>query len=91
MEIRDRQFYDLIARGLESNGISYQEYVDELFAEKYNAPDTPGFDWEPDMQDDFEFKQISATARVYTMATYVDFDSPGPVKALNLEATRCLE
>lgn len=80
MEIRDRQFYDLIARGLESNGISYQEYVDELFAEKYNAPDTPGFDWEPDMQDDFEFKQISATARVYTMATYVDFDSPGPVK-----------
>lgn len=80
METRDREFYDLIARGLESNGISFQEYVDEMFAEKYDKPDTPGFDWEADMQDDFEFKQISATARVYTMAAYVDFDSPGPVK-----------
>ena len=80
MEVRDREFYDLIARGLENNGISFQDYIDEMFAEKYNKPETPGFDWEPDMQDDFEFKQISATARVYTMATYVDFDSPGPVK-----------
>lgn len=80
MEVRDRGFYDLIARGLESEGVSFQEYIDEIFAEKYNKPDTPGFEWEPDMQDDFEFKQVSATARVYTMATYVDFDSPGPVK-----------
>lgn len=79
MEIRDASFYDLIRLGL--GGATFQQYVDTMFADKYNVPDTTGFAWEPDMQDDFKFTQVSAKARVYTMATYTDVDSEGPLKS----------
>jgi hypothetical protein len=79
MEVRDANFYDLIKYGLGT--ATFQQYVDTMFADKYSVPDTPGFAWEPDMQDDFNFTQVSAKARVYTMATYTDVDSEGPLKS----------
>jgi hypothetical protein len=72
--------YDLVARSLEARGLSYQAYVDGMFAEKYNKPETPGFDWHPELQDTFDFKQLLVTPKVYTMATYVDAYSHGPTK-----------
>lgn len=42
--IRDAEYYDLVGRSL--SGVSYQEFVDTSFADKYNAPNTDGFTWD---------------------------------------------
>ena len=93
MEVRDREFYDLIARGLENNGISFQDYIDEMFAEKYNKPETPGFDWEPDMQDDLSLSkspQPLVYIRWQRMLISIHRVPLSIPKALSLVVTRCL-
>lgn len=79
MIVRDANFYDLVARGLD--GATYQEFVDTVFSDKYNAPQTQGFRWDDNIQVDFEYKQLQTELGIYAMATYVDLDSPAPYRS----------
>lgn len=79
MILRDANFYDLVARGLD--GVGYQEFVDTVFADKYNVPQTQGFRWDDEIQIDFEYKQLQTELGIYAMATYVDVDSPAPYRS----------
>ena len=75
---RDKGFYDLIAFGL-GNG-SFQEFVDYFFTNKYNAPQTDGFQWDSQIQIDFTYEQLQTELGIATLPTYVDIDSPAPYK-----------
>ena len=79
MILRDANFYDLTGRVLD--GVSYQDFVDTMFSEKYNAPQTEGFKWDDEIQIDFEYKQLQAELGIYAMATYVDLDSDAPYRS----------
>lgn len=88
--IRDAQFYDFIGAGLASlgyveNGVaSLDMYLQDMFAEKWNAERTYaqlGFPLDPDIKLHPTYEQIEATIRPYTMAAYVDYDSDGPTKS----------
>ena len=91
--IRDAQFYDFIAQGLASMGYvdgggraSLQMYLDDMFAEKWNAEATyaqMGFPLDPDIRLNPTYEQIEAVIRPYTMAAYVDYDSDGPSKSVD--------
>lgn len=88
MFTRDAKFYDLIGKGLASLGYTgngaLQSFVDDFFADKYNAEATfaeLGFPLNPNMPINPTFEQIEATIRPYTMAGYVDIDSDGPSKS----------
>jgi len=59
----------------------YQEFIDTLFADKYNAPQTDGFAWDDNIQIDFRYDQLQAELGIYAMATFVDLDSPGGTHA----------
>lgn len=88
---RDKQFYDIVAKGLASmgyvdkNGVSaLQYYIQDMFANKYNAERTfanLGFPLNPNIPINPTYEQIEATIRPYTMATYVDIDSDGATKS----------
>lgn len=79
MERRPISFYDFIGLGLGKT--TYQEFVDKMMADTQNGLRTPGFAWSPYMQLDFAYDQIEAELAIYTMATYVDIDSPAPYKS----------
>nr|DAW07511.1 MAG TPA: Putative capsid protein [Caudoviricetes sp.] len=91
MMTRDKQFYDIVAKGLASmgyvdkNGVSaLQYYIQDMFASKYNAERTfanLGFPLNPNIPINPTYEQIEATIRPYTMATYVDIDSDGATKS----------
>ena len=90
MFTRDANFYDLIGKGLASLGYtgasSLQSFVDDFFAEKYNAETTfaeLGFPLNPNLPINPTYEQIEATIRPYTMAGYVDIDSDGPSKSVD--------
>lgn len=78
--VRDAEYYDLVGRALP--GVSYQEFVDTLFADKYNAPNTDGFTWDEEIQLDFTYHQLQVELGIYAMATYVDIDSPAPLRSV---------
>lgn len=82
---RTPQFYDLIGQGLTSLGYtSFDEYINDMFAEKYNAEQTfeqMGFPLNPSLPIQPTFEQLEATIRPYTMAGYTDYDSDGPTKS----------
>ena len=84
--IRNAEFYDFIAQGLISMGYvdggraSLEMYLNDMFAEKWNAEATyaqMGFPLDPDIRLHPTYEQIEATIRPYTMAAYVDYDSDG--------------
>lgn len=91
MYTRDRQFYDIVAKGLASmgyvsdaQGSALTKYINDMFAEKYNAEATfsqLGFPLNPNIPINPTYEQIEATIRPYTMATYVDIDSDGATKS----------
>lgn len=93
MMTRDKQFYDIVAKGLASmgyvdkNGVSaLQYYIQDMFANKYNAERTfanLGFPLNPNIPINPTYEQIEATIRPYTMATYVDIDSDGATKSMD--------
>lgn len=76
MITRDSNFYDIMALGL-ADAANYQEFVDTMFADKYNAPQTDGFLWDDNIQLDFSYEQLEAELGIYAMATFVDLNSPG--------------
>ena len=82
---RTPQFYDLITHGLSNLGYtSFSEYVNDMFAEKYNAEQTfeqMGFPLNPSLPLRPTYEQLDAVVRPYTMAGYVDIDSDGPTKS----------
>ena len=88
MYTRDKAFYDLVAKGLASLGYTgekpLQAYIQDMFANKYNAEkifSQMGFPLNPDIPINPTYEQIEATIRPYTMATYVDIDSDGATKS----------
>lgn len=82
---RNKEFYDLIGQGLAGLGYtSFDDYINDMFAEKYNADRTfeeMGFPLNPSLPIRPTFEQLEATIRPYTMAGYVDIDSDGPTKS----------
>lgn len=80
---RNANYYDVIAYGLGGN--SFQSFVDG-FKAKYNALNVDGFEWDKQIQIDFTYEQLDAELGVATLPTYVDYDSPGPLKGYG-EAT----
>lgn len=88
MFTRNKEFYDIVAHGLSSVGYNgenaFHEFVNDAFAEKYNAEKTfaqAGFPLNPDIPINPTYEQLEATIRPYTMASYVDIDSDGPTKS----------
>lgn len=87
---RDKQFYNLLDKGLASMGYvgdgentALHYFVQDQFAEKYNAEATfaqMGFGIGEIMLDP-KWEQIDMLHRPYTMAAYVDVDSDGPTKS----------
>ena len=77
---RNASFYDIMALGL-GGAVDYQEFVNTMFADKYNAPQTDGFVWDDNIQIDFTYEQLEAELGVYAMATFVDKNSPGGTHA----------
>lgn len=88
MYVRNAQFYDVVGKGLASLGYTGANaldlYVQDMFADKYNADATfsqMGFPLNPDIPLHPTYEQIEATIRPYSMAAYVDIDSDGPAKS----------
>ena len=88
MFTRSKDFYDIVAHGLASVGYTgqsaFHQYVNETFADKYNAEKTfaqAGFPLNPDVPINPTYEQLEATIRPYSMAGYVDIDSDGPSKS----------
>jgi hypothetical protein len=82
MITRNADFYDILALGL-GGASDYQEFIDTMLADKYNAPQTDGFLWDSNIQRDFSYEQLEAEMSIYAMATFVDIDSPGGTHAMN--------
>lgn len=82
---RTAEFYDFIAQGLANMGYtSFSEYLNDMFAEKYNAEREfaqMGFPLNPSLPIRPTYEQLDATIRPYTMAAYVNEDSDGPTKS----------
>lgn len=82
---RTKEFYDFLGTGLRDYGYtSLSEYLNDMFAEKYNADKTyeqMGFPLNPSIPIRPTFEQIEVNVRPYTMATHVDIDSDGPTKS----------
>ena len=85
---RNKEFYDLIGKGLASLGYGGADalnlYIQDMFAEKYNSEtifSQMGFPLNPNIPISPTYEQIEAAVRVYTMATYVDIDSDGATKS----------
>ena len=72
----DLTYNDLVSSAL-GNVNNLQEFIDDVFANKYNGLQLDGFRFAPDMQVDFNYEQIEKTLGLNVMATYVDIDSPG--------------
>lgn len=90
---RTKEFYDLVGNGLAYAGYSgetaFNEFVNDVFAKKYNSASTfeqLGFPLNPNVPINPTYEQLEASMQPYTMATYVDVDSDGPAKNVN-EAT----
>lgn len=91
MYTRGKEFYDIVARCLNSMGYvdsgdrsAFDLWVNDMFAEKYNAEETfaqMGFPLNPNLPINPTYEQVEATIRPYTVAAYVDIDSDGPTKS----------
>lgn len=80
---RDLKFYDLLgASGVGFDNRKFQEFIDR-FQEKYNAPQTDGFDWDDEIQIDFTYQQLQEELGIATLPTFVDVDSPAPYKGFD--------
>lgn len=85
---RDKNFYDLVGKGLASLGFSgadaFNLWVESVFADKYNAEaiySQMGFPVNPNIPINPSYSQIEAAFNIYSMATYVDIDSDGATKS----------
>ncbi|MBP6064094.1 MAG: major capsid protein [Bacteroidales bacterium] len=78
MRTNVKSYYDLLDFGL--GGASFQQFVDR-FKQKYNAPQTDGFQWDDEIQLDFTYEQLEADLGVATLPVYTDIDSPGLYKS----------
>lgn len=80
MITRNSSYYDIMSLGL-ADAPDYQEFVNTMFADKYNVPQTEGFMWDDNIQLDFSYEQLGAELGIYAMATFVDISSPGGTHA----------
>ena len=85
---RDKNFYDLVGKGLADMGFqgsdAFNLWVEIVFADKYNAEaiySQMGFPVNPNIPINPTYSQIEAAFNVYSMATYVDIDSDGATKS----------
>ena len=75
MDTYQIQYYDLLSRAL-GPGETLQSFLDNTMALKYNALQLDGFTFEPFMQTDFTFEQITGELGLNVAAQYYDLDSP---------------
>ncbi len=75
MDTYNIQFYDLLSRAL-GPGESIQSFLDNTMALKYNALQLDGFSFDPFMQTDFTYEQLTAELNLNPVAQYYDLDSP---------------
>ncbi len=89
---RTKEFYDFLGKGLTDYGYtSFSAYLNDMFAEKYNADKTfeqMGFPLNPSIPIRPTYEQIEVNVRPYTMAAHVDIDSDGPTKSTDGIALR---
>lgn len=78
MDRRDAAYYDLMHRAL--GDVSFQTFVDS-FKEIYDVPQTQGFEWDDEIQMDFDYKMIEATVGASVMASYIDYDASVPLRS----------
>lgn len=82
---RTKEFYDFLGTGLREYGYTdLSMYLNDMFAEKYNADkiyEEMGFPLNPSIPIRPTFEQIEVSVRPYSMATHVDIDSDGPTKS----------
>ena len=91
MIAQTQEFYDLLGQGLAGLGFednskasALTQYIDTYFADKYNAEATmatAGFPLNPNVKLSELYEQIESSVRPYTIASRIDTDSDGPVKA----------
>src|SRR5574343_484813 len=61
-------YYDLMSFGL--GGSSFQQFVDK-FKLKYNVLQIDGFNWDPEIQIDYTYEQLSTYLNIATLPVYV--------------------
>lgn len=79
MKTNVTNYYDLLAYGLGNS--SFQSFVDK-FQQKYNALNTEGFGWDPEIQLDYTYEQLIASLGIVTLPNYVDADAEALDKSL---------
>lgn len=75
MDTYSIQFYDLLSRAL-GPGESVQTFLDNTMALKYNSLQLDGFTFDPFMQTDFTYEQLTGELNLNPVAQYYDLDSP---------------
>ncbi|MGI6078341.1 MAG: major capsid protein [Fastidiosipilaceae bacterium] len=77
MDAYTQQFYDLLYRAFNGDTSSkrLQDFVDTMFADKYNVLQLDGFSFD-DMQLDLTYEQVQRELGLTAMANYYDLDSP---------------
>lgn len=69
-------YFDPLFYALGGNIAKLQKFVDSVLDNVNNEMEIDGFDWNPDMLDDFNFSQVEKYVGIENMASVVDPDSP---------------
>ncbi len=73
-------YYDLIEFGL--GNASFQTFLDQFAANKYNKLQVDGFDWDPNIQLSDTYEQLIAESNITTLPIYTDINSEALDKSL---------
>lgn len=73
-------YYDLIEFGL--GNASFQTFLDQFKANKYNKLNVDGFDWDPNIQLSDTYEQLIAESNITTLPIYTDINSEALDKSL---------
>lgn len=80
MKTNVSSYYDLIEFGLGNS--SFQTFLDQFAANKYNKLQTEGFDWDPNIQLSDTYEQLIAESNITTLPIYTDINSEALDKSL---------
>lgn len=69
-------YFDPLYYALGGNAAKLQPFVDSILADLNNDIQIDGFDWNPDLLDDFTYSQVEKYLGIAPMASVVDPDSP---------------
>ncbi len=81
MRTNPSNYYDLLTFGLGEDKHAWQQFVNR-FQQKYNAPQTDGFAWDPEIQLDYTYEQLQTELGISTLPIYVDAEAEALDKKL---------